>query len=307
MDKINQTLGNLFDGRDFDDRYQRLKQEVLAYPRVKTFLEENKDVLSEQMVNQNLSKLYEFMTENQKYEEKQETMMPGYAPRLSLNGEYITVSYYPTKEKVEADKRRAIERRMRSLYMPKQVLEADLEDFFTDEESRQVALVEAYQFLNSYPSANGERLKGLYIHGNFGTGKSYLLGAMAKELAVKGISSTLVYLPEFMREIKQSISDNTVGEKIQFAKETDILMLDDIGAEAMTAWTRDEVLGAILQFRMQEELPTFFSSNYTMNELESHLMFTGNGNEERLKARRIMERIRYLSKEVGLEGKNRRY
>lgn len=307
MDKINQTLGNLFDGRDFDDRYQKLKQEVLAYPRVKTFLEENKDVLSEQMVNQNLSKLYEFMTENQKYEEKQETMMPGYAPRLSLNGEYITVSYYPTKEKVEADKRRAIERRMRSLYMPKQVLEADLEDFFTDEESRQVALVEAYQFLNSYSSANGERLKGLYIHGNFGTGKSYLLGAMAKELAVKGISSTLVYLPEFMREIKQSISDNTVGEKIQFAKETDILMLDDIGAEAMTAWTRDEVLGAILQFRMQEELPTFFSSNYTMNELESHLMFTGNGNEERLKARRIMERIRYLSKEVGLEGKNRRY
>lgn len=307
MDKINQTLGNLFDGRDFDDRYQKLKQEVLAYPRVKTFLEENKDVLSEQMVNQNLSKLYEFMTENQKYEEKQETMMPGYAPRLSLNGEYITVSYYPTKEKVEADKRRAIERRMRSLYMPKQVLEADLEDFFTDEESRQVALVEAYQFLNSYPSTNGERLKGLYVHGNFGTGKSYLLGAMAKELAVKGISSTLVYLPEFMREIKQSISDNTVGEKIQFAKETDILMLDDIGAEAMTAWTRDEVLGAILQFRMQEELPTFFSSNYTMNELESHLMFTGNGNEERLKARRIMERIRYLSKEVGLEGKNRRY
>lgn len=83
-------------------------------------------------------------------------------------------------------------------------------------------------------------------------------------------------------------------------------MLDDIGAEAMTAWTRDEVLGAILQFRMQEELPTFFSSNYNMKQLEAHLTFTQNGMEEQLKARRIMERIRFLSKEVPLEGKNRR-
>ncbi|HCJ4337398.1 TPA: primosomal protein DnaI, partial [Listeria innocua] len=122
-----------------------------------------------------------------------------------------------------------------------------------------------------------------------------------------GISTTLVYLPEFMREVKQSISDNTVGEKIQFAKETEVLMLDDIGAESMTAWTRDEVLGAILQFRMQEELPTFFSSNYNMDQLENHLMFAQNGTEEKLKARRIMERVRYLSKEVNLEGKNRRF
>ncbi|EUJ33257.1 primosomal protein DnaI [Listeria floridensis FSL S10-1187] len=95
-------------------------------------------------------------------------------------------------------------------------------------------------------------------------------------------------------------------KKIEFAKETEILMLDDIGAEAMTAWTRDEVLGAILQFRMQEELPTFFSSNYNMKQLEAHLTFTQNGMEEQLKARRIMERIRFLSKEVPLEGKNRR-
>ncbi|HCJ4505512.1 TPA: primosomal protein DnaI, partial [Listeria innocua] len=249
----------------------------------------------------------EFMTQHKKFTEQEETLMPGYAPKLVLNGEFITVTYYPTKEKIEEDKRRAVERRIRSLYMPKQVVDANLADFYTDEESRKLALVEAYQFLNNYPPQNGERVKGLFIHGSFGTGKSYLLGALAKELALKGISTTLVYLPEFMREVKQSISDNTVGEKIQFAKETEVLMLDDIGAESMTAWTRDEVLGAILQFRMQEELPTFFSSNYNMDQLENHLMFAQNGTEEKLKARRIMERVRYLSKEVNLEGKNRRF
>ncbi|MBC2298881.1 primosomal protein DnaI [Listeria welshimeri] len=307
MDNIERTLGQLFEGRDFEKEYQGLKQQVLHYQPIQDFFKEHKEDITEQLINQNLSNLYEFMTQHKKFTEQKETLMPGYAPKLVLNGEFITVPYYPTKEKIEEDKRRAVERRIRSLYMPKQVVDANLADFYTDEESRQLALVEAYQFLNNYPAKNGERVKGLFIHGSFGTGKSYLLGALAKELALKGVSTTLVYLPEFMREVKQSISDNTVGEKIQFAKETEVLMLDDIGAESMTAWTRDEVLGAILQFRMQEELPTFFSSNYNMDQLENHLMFAQNGNEEKLKARRIMERVRYLSKEVNLEGKNRRF
>ncbi|EJX6992458.1 primosomal protein DnaI [Listeria monocytogenes] len=307
MDNIERTLGQLFEGRDFEKEYQGLKQQVLHYQPIQDFFKEHKEEVTEQLVNQNLSNLYEFMTQHKKFTEQEETLMPGYAPKLVLNGEFITVTYCPTKEKIEEDKRRAVERRIRSLYMPKQVVDANLADFYTDEESRQLALVEAYQFLNNYPPKSGERVKGLFIHGSFGTGKSYLLGALAKELALKGISTTLVYLPEFMREVKQSISDNTVGEKIQFAKETEVLMLDDIGAESMTAWTRDEVLGAILQFRMQEELPTFFSSNYNMDQLENHLMFAQNGTEEKLKARRIMERVRYLSKEVNLEGKNRRF
>ncbi|MDI5788502.1 hypothetical protein PO124_09190 [Bacillus licheniformis] len=40
-------------------------------------------------------------------------------------------------------------------------------------------------------------------------------------------------------------------------KSTPILMLDDIGAESMSSWVRDEVLGAILQHRMSQQLPTF--------------------------------------------------
>ncbi|HAK1571751.1 TPA: primosomal protein DnaI [Listeria monocytogenes] len=307
MDNIERTLGQLFEGRDFEKEYQDLKQQVLHYQPIQDFFKENKEEITKQLINQNLSNLYEFMTQHKKYIEQEDTLMPGYAPKLVLNGEFITVTYYPTKEKIEEDKRRSIEKRIRSLYMPKQILEASLDNFYTDEESRQLALVSVYDFVDHYPANKEEPKKALFIQGSFGTGKSYLLGAIAKNLAEKGISTTLVYLPEFMREIKQSISDNTVGEKIQFAKETEVLMLDDIGAESMTAWTRDEVLGAILQFRMQEELPTFFSSNYSMDQLENHLMLSQNGTEEKLKARRIMERVRYLSKEVNLEGKNRRF
>ncbi|EUJ33258.1 primosomal protein DnaI [Listeria floridensis FSL S10-1187] len=213
MDKIERTLGQLFSGRDFEKEYGELKEKVLNYEPIRKFLAEHRADVTDQLINQNISNLYEFMTQDEKFQAKEETLMPGYAPKLVLDGEFITVTYYPTPEKIEADKRRNVERRIRSLYMPKQILEASLDHFYTDEEDRQRALVEAFNFLEHYPNQAGEPVKGLFIHGSFGTGKSYLLGALARELALRGVSSTLVYLPEFMREIKQSISDNTVSEK----------------------------------------------------------------------------------------------
>ena len=43
-----------------------------------------------------------------------------------------------------------------------------------------------------------------------------------------------------------------------------------------------------------------------MLELERDLSVTQRGEEEPLKAKRIMERIRYLTKEIEMTGKNRR-
>ena len=47
-------------------------------------------------------------------------------------------------------------------------------------------------------------------------------------------------------------------------KTSPILMLDDIGAESNSAWFRDEILMIVLEYRMMQELPTFFSSNLTI-------------------------------------------
>jgi primosomal protein DnaI len=137
-------------------------------------------------------------------------------------------------------------------------------------------------------------------------GKSYLLGAIANELAKKQIPTMIVYVPELLREMKSAIGDSTLNEKIEALKKEPILMLDDIGAEAVSSWTRDEVLGPILQFRMLEKLPTFFTSNFDFQGLEHHLTYSQRGEEEKMKARRIMERIRSLSDPVLVDGPNRR-
>src|SRR5690625_6268764 len=81
-------------------------------------------------------------------------------------------------------------------------------------------------------------------------------------------------------------------------------MIDDIGAETQSAWFRDEVLGSILQYRMMEKLPVFFTSNYSLEQLEKQLSKTTRGGVEKVKAGRIMERIRQVSKEVSLFGDN---
>ena len=119
----------------------------------------------------------------------------------------------------------------------------------------------------------------------------------------KGVKSVTVYYPEFLRELKGRFGEdyNEVFNKVRKAP---LLLLDDIGAETVTNWNRDEILGSLLQYRMQEGLPTFFTSNNTIKELEEHLI--GSDSEGRVKSRRIIERIKYLTDEIIMVAENRR-
>ena len=107
-----------------------------------------------------------------------------------------------------------------------------------------------------------------------------------------------------MRDLKASFNKD-YEEKFNYIKKTDLLLLDDIGAENVTSFNRDEVLGPILQYRMEEDLPTFFTSNLTLEELENNLSLTSSG-VDKVKARRIIERIKQLTIEIKLVSKNRR-
>ena len=88
-------------------------------------------------------------------------------------------------------------------------------------------------------------------------------------------------------------------------KKCDLLLIDDIGAESVTSWSRDEILSTILQYRMDEKLPTFFTSNLTIDELEAHLSETKES-IDKVKARRIIERIKQLTDDIEIISVNRR-
>lgn len=158
------------------------------------------------------------------------------------------------------------------------------------------------KFYDEYDKS--KNLKGLYLHGSFGSGKTFLISAIFNELKEKKKARTeIVYFPELLRSIKEDFS--IMEEKIDYLKNVDILLIDDIGAENVTNWGRDEILGTILQYRMNAALPTFFTSNLTIDELEHHLSITKN-DEDKVKARRIIERIKQLTSDLELISINRR-
>ena len=192
---------------------------------------------------------------------------------------------------------------IQSLYIPKDVLTASFNQLEADS-SRMEASKAALQFaMNANPGEDG---MGLFLYGKFGVGKTYLMGAVANELKERGIETFIIYTPDFFREMRASIGDGSFQEKIEAVKKAQVLILDDIGAETTSSWTRDDVLGTILQHRMLEKLPTLFTSNYDYDELERHLSYSDKGGTEELKAMRIMERIRHQTKSVLVKGENRR-
>ena len=56
---------------------------------------------------------------------------------------------------------------------------------------------------------------------------------------------------------------------------------------------------------MQSHLPTFFTSNLSLDELETALAIT-TSNADKVKARRIIERIKQLTVTIELVSENRR-
>ena len=180
--------------------------------------------------------------------------------------------------------------------------EASLAKVELDDKGRFEAFEELANFVANYP----EYQKGIYLYGDFGVGKSYMMAALAHDLSEKRqASTTLLHFPSFAIDVKNAISSGLVKETVDQVKKAEILILDDIGAEQMSAWVRDEILQVILQHRMQENLPTFFTSNFNFEELERHFAASRNG-DETWQAKRVMERVKFLAKEIHLEGVNRR-
>lgn len=222
-----------------------------------------------------------------------------YYPSVEQNN--IIFSYVTCKYKKKLDKDNKYKENIISFDMPREIMDASMKDIYTDDKNRLEAIKWLTSFIKKYESDNN--IKGLYLTGNFGCGKTYVVAATFNEIAKKGKKVAIVYYPEFLRRLKESFSDDY---KVIFdsVRKSDLLLLDDIGAETVTNWNRDEVLGTILQYRMQEKLPTFFTSNLTIKELEEHLI--GNDSDGKVKARRIIERIKYLTDNIEMIAENRR-
>ena len=219
-----------------------------------------------------------------------------YLPKVSNN--MINFSYKPCRYKNSQEKKYSYLKNVSLYNLPSSYQEASFANIDKKLPSRKDTLLWLGNFMKNTIG------KGLYLSGNFGCGKTYLVVATFNELAKKGYKSAVIFWPEFLRNLKSSFSTN-YEDKIEYIKNISLLLIDDIGAEAITSWARDEILCPILQHRMDNNLTTFFTSNLTIKELEEHLSQTKDGVEV-VKARRIIERIKFLCEEMEIKGQNMR-
>ncbi|MBQ7641698.1 MAG: primosomal protein DnaI [Acholeplasmatales bacterium] len=211
--------------------------------------------------------------------------------------------YSPCRFLDEKNKKAKNRNLIKTLYLPTKILEARIENYDVNTESRKKIFSKINEFITA--SRNNEYAKGLYLYGTFSIGKTYTLACIANELARNNIESLLIYFPDLVTDLKNAISDNNRYESlINMLKSIPVLMLDDLGSENMTPWVRDEVLGPIINYRVLENKPVFISSNIKPNDLKGHLAIDKSP-ESMMKAERIISRMNALMNSINMDDSNK--
>ncbi len=230
----------------------------------------------------------------------------GYAKLPKVIEGNLEFSFKPCKYKTKLDKKNEFQKNIILCNVPTYISEASFDKIYKTDKKRYDAIIWLTEFMKKYKEDN--HIPGLYLCGNFGSGKTYLVAAMFNELAKDGIRSAIVFWPEYLRELKASFNSeyrNEFNDKYNRVKKAPLLLIDDLGAESTTAWSRDEILCPLLQYRMDEKLPTFFTSNLNLEALETHLAITNKG-DEIIKSGRIISRIKQLTNYQEMISKNLR-
>lgn len=153
--------------------------------------------------------------------------------------------------------------------IPRRYARCDFESFQTDlpdlnsteHQSLHTARFRAMRFVEEYPNEK----TGLLFIGNTGTGKTHLAVAVIRGLIeMKGVSCLFCDYRELLREIRQSYSPSVQATELDVLRpvlETEVVLIDDLGASAtQTPWERDTV-AYILNKRYSDELTTIITTH----------------------------------------------
>src|SRR6266849_9174036 len=150
--------------------------------------------------------------------------------------------------------------------IPKRYEHCELASYTTDfpgaHHSLEFAHLSASKFAQEYDPRDGT---GLLIIGQIGTGKTHLAVGIIKELIVnKGIPCLFYDYRELLKQIQNSYNDSVKATELDVLRpvfETDVLVLDELGAVKPTEWVWDTV-SLILNTRYNDNRTTIITTNF---------------------------------------------
>ncbi len=120
---------------------------------------------------------------------------------------------------------------------------------------------EACRFVAEYPLEK----KGLLLIGPIGVGKTHLAAGIIRELILqKGISCLFYDYRELLKEIQNSFNPSVQTTEMEVLRpvfESEVLVLDELGAIKPTEWVWDTV-SHVLNTRYNDERTTIITTNY---------------------------------------------
>ena len=150
--------------------------------------------------------------------------------------------------------------------IPRRYEHCELPSYTTDfpgaHPSLALAQVTASRFAREYDPRDG---MGLLIIGKIGTGKTHLAVGIIKELILdRGISCLFYDYRELLKEIQNSYNaavQTTELDVLRPVFDTDVLVLDELGAVKPTEWVWDTV-SLILNTRYNDNRTTIITTNF---------------------------------------------
>lgn len=296
MKKISELLPNIPIASDYD----QLIESLLEHPQIRSFA-----IVNDLKHNTLIEAMNVLLTFRQEHDlcmncsglDSCKSIHPGMEPKLVMNNGNPSLQYKPCRHNVNgiASKTIHISNLLRTTFET-----ADLSDMDSVGESRRRLYSAITNIINNVKQA--KPTKGLYIHGLPRIGKTFALSCVAKELSKLGKSIIFSAYPDLVREFKSSIYDGSLESKTKEYKDVDVLFINEFGITEATVFIRDEVIGPILQHRLNERKLTFFGSVFKADDV-IELMTVGPKTIEKVRAAKILALIREMTQEYEIKEK----
>ena len=139
----------------------------------------------------------------------------GYCYKAEKENEMINFSYIMCEKLKKQEKEKEYLKNISYYDVNEEIKKASFKDLYKDDVNRVPVLKYITEFIKKYN--NKEKVKGLYLNGSFGCGKTYLIAALFNDMAKKNVKCAIVYYPEFLRDLKASFNKD-YEEKFNYIK-----------------------------------------------------------------------------------------
>lgn len=147
--------------------------------------------------------------------------------------------------------------------IPARYLDADLKKFSNFSGSGKQVIAQISRWIEKFTPGKSS---GLLLTGTVGVGKTYILSAIAKQLALSGVSVRFADFFQLVNELRESYStDKKEGSTLKPLHEYDVLIIDELGKGRNSEW-EISIADTLISDRYNGNKCIIASTNYSLKD-----------------------------------------